>query len=187
MEIDKTKFPKDRTGPCTICGGRTAYNTPKLRSDNGDIVCDRCGDEGREEIQDVVLIGIEQWTVNGEYQFETDRTVYQLNRNIIWVKPDGSYESMWTNGGMRAFRLRDSEKDMDLLEVFNLMSIVAYDGRYRCSGCNRDFVGEPAGYPLFVGIACPLCWAKNRENAEQERKSGHVCSMCRQPYMDCCC
>jgi len=172
-------------GTCTICGKSAAYNTPYIRSDNGELICNRCGDEGKPE--DVVLIGVDQHLKNGNYVFKGRVTAYILNRNVIWIKPDGSFDSMWTHGGTHAFRLRDEEKSMDLLEVFDLMSMVAYDGHYRCSTCNQDFEGEPAGYPLFAGINCETCWQKHLGHLQKQRKEGKVCRMCGQPYGACCC
>lgn|GEM_PF-5683333 len=54
-----------------------------------------------------------------------------------------------------------------------------------CTDC-----GKPSGrlkwYP-FLTYACPGCAAKGDARAEQERRLGDVCGMCRKPYSLCVC
>jgi len=171
-------------GKCSICGKGAAYNTPALRSDNGQIVCNNCA--SRNYPKDIVLIGIDQHLKeNGDYKLEEK---YYLNGNVIWWKGDKP-ESMWTHGGSRAFQLREEEEGMGLLEIFDLMQTVVGDDppRFRCSGCVMDYMGEPAGYPLFAGVNCKGCWEKHQEHLNQQRKTGQVCRMCGQPWGNCCC
>lgn len=172
-------------GNCSICGRNAAYNTPTLRSDNGDIVCNNCA--GRKYPEDVVLIAIDQHFDEREYKIESK---YYLNGNVIWWKPETDTPgSMWTHGGSHAFSLREEEKGMGLLEIFDLMQTVVGDDppRYRCTRCNLDFKGEPAGYPLFAGVNCLNCWEKHLAFQEEERKKGNVCRMCGKPYSACYC
>jgi hypothetical protein len=182
-----THWKKDQweVGKCTLCGRNAKYNTPKLRGDNGQLVCDSCGDEGKPE--DVVLIGVEQFLKDGQYELTKSWETYELNGNLVWIYTDSDKVNAWTRGGQQAFHFNDSEYGMSVIEMFHLMETKVDDNHYRCTGCNGDFEGKPSGYPLFAGVTCSECWLKHKEHMEEQRKAGHVCSMCRKPYGECCC
>ena len=172
-------------GQCTLCGRSAQVNVPKLNSDNGQLICDHCGDS---MVLNVVLIGIEQFKADdGEYQLCQQRQVYQLNSNIVYLKPDDSVDCAWTDSGRTAFTLHDDEKLLSVIELFDLMDRQCDDDNYRCSSCGKDFTGQPSGYPLFAGVSCPDCWIKHQEHLKEQKRKGQVCTMCRQPYDACCC
>jgi hypothetical protein len=118
----------------------------------------------------------EKWTRNGDYRYGYSIPMWDV--------------SCWTND-KATFKLSEAEKIraiVDPAEIFNM--ILRYENLriFRCTGCGGNFPIELiAGRPLFAGKCCPDCWAKHLEFLEDERKKGHVCSMCRQPYGNCCC
>lgn len=170
-------------GNCTICGKGTAINTPAVRSDSGALVCDRCSTYDAPD--DVLFIGIDQHLDKaGKYKQEKQWITYRYHGHTIWWE-EGRARSMWVRGG-HAFRLNDDEKELNVLEIFNLMETV-YDDGFRCTGCNQDFKGKPAGYPLFAGISCDACWKKHLEGLEEQRRTGNVCLLCGKPRGACYC
>jgi len=182
----------ERIGNCTICGRNAGFNTPKLRSDNGQLVCDTCGDSGLKELNDIVLIGVDQLLDdNGEIVAEThDWETYQLNDIVIWLnKETGKPESAWTDNGRRCFSFSDDEKLLDFceLEWFDFIARRVDESHYRCSGCKKDFEGKPAGYPLFAGVVCPDCNGKHKQHIADQVKQGHICLVCGKPYGYCYC
>jgi hypothetical protein len=42
-------------------------------------------------------------------------------------------------------------------------------------------------FPLFATVACPGCWEKHLKTLESQRRAGHVCRFCNQPYNNCAC
>jgi predicted CXXCH cytochrome family protein len=172
-------------GKCTICHRDAQVNTPKLNSETGELICDSCGDR---QILNVVLIGIEQFKDdNGEYRLCQQRQVYQMNGNVIWLKPDDTFDCAWTHGGNRSFVLHDGERSQSVIEILDLMDRKVDDVNYRCSRCGNDFTGKPSGYPLFAGVSCFDCWTHHKNILDEQRKKGQVCRMCRQPYGACSC
>lgn len=162
-----THWDKDnwQVGNCTVCGKHCAFNTPMLRCDNGDLVCNTCADSGKPE--DVVLIGVEQYLKDGYYQFP-GRETHCLNRNVVWAGK-GCSISAWTHGGQRVFKFKDDEVNLSIIEMFHLMEVKVDDDHFRCTGCCEDFDGQPSGYPLFAGARCEVCWQIHLDYLEHRK------------------
>lgn len=94
---------------------------------------------------------------------------------------------IWTHNGRHAFAMREDERKIPLDELVDQILDMYEYNKYRCSRCKGDFDWPPAGYPLFAGITCPDCWREHQEHLEKQRRKGHVCPFCRQPYDACCC
>jgi hypothetical protein len=62
------------------------------------------------------------------------------------------------------------------------------NGFIYCTSCDKIMRRtEIAGRPLFAGANCARCWEQHQESLEAERRRGHVCGRCGQPYGACCC
>lgn len=174
---------KQRIGKCSKCGKDAAWNTPHIDSD-GNIFCNRCAEESP-----VMLRGIAQWTDDGGNILPDQFGVRTKNQCTIWI--NAGYESAWTDGGRHGYKLTDEEKASmaaDPEALLDKMITMRAANRYRCTGCGADLdKSEVACFPLFAGVACAACGKKHGERIEHERKTGRVCTMCRQPYSLCCC
>jgi hypothetical protein len=172
-----------RIGKCTKCGEDAAWNTPHV-DDKGNLFCNGCADESS-----IMLCGISQFTdENGNY-LPDQFGVRTKNHCTIWINQ--GYDSAWTDGGSHGYKLTDDERKLmraDPEKLLDKMIAMRAANRYRCTGCGADLAGsEVSCFPLFAGVACTECGKKHGERIEHERKTGQVCSMCRQPYSLCCC
>jgi len=188
---------------CSVCGKSAQYNTPCI-DDEGNIICERC----RETLNDGKMRrGIEQHrNVNcmlesdssmhfflnkGVISFYYNRHVETLGKEKIWIFEPMYSISAYTDYGRTSFPLNREEKLEAIASPKSaLLLIDMYDVKrwFRCTTCGKHFTeSEVAGRPLFAGKVCKDCWKKHLESLENERKKGHVCRMCGQPYGNCCC
>jgi len=172
-----------RIGKCSKCGKDAAWNTPHT-DDKGNLFCNRCAKESP-----VMLSGIAQWTDDAGNYKPDQFGVRTKNHCTIWTEP--KHLSAWTDGGRHGYKLTDEEKSLAVSapeSLLDKMIAMRAANRYRCTGCGRDLdKSEVACFPLFAGVACAECGKKHGEAIERERKMGRVCTMCRQPYLLCCC
>ena len=54
-----------------------------------------------------------------------------------------------------------------------------------CTDCGQE--SDDLRWFPFTAKACPECAAKRQAKADEERKQGHVCYRCHQPYSLCVC
>lgn len=166
---------------CSHCGDNARVNTP-WRRPNGEVVCFRCAQHDFPELFSYELLtGLDQLTgvPNGEY----------LQHGVVlWTGERGTL--CWIDNGRTSMPLFDVEKaqaDASVPEFMAYMKGRLDKGIWRCTTCKEDQTGAPAGWPLFAGCVCAPCNEKHEHKLEAQRKAGHVCSMCRQPYDNCCC
>jgi hypothetical protein len=162
---------------CSKCGKPAAVNTPHIDADN-NLFCNRCAYESP-----VLLLGIQQFTNEaGEYVRDDHAT-----KNHCTI----SGTHAWTDNGSHAYKLTPEEKILivkDPEKILDQMIELRSKDRFRCSDCGIEMAkSEVAAYPLFAGVICAKCNIEYGKQIENERKSGHVCRMCRQPYSLCCC
>ena len=163
---------------CHHCHKNARWNTPAL-DDEGNLWCNQCVDNDRTGF---LFRSVEQRkTDNGEYVFTGGMC---LNGVVVWK--DGS---TWTDGGNRSVRLTEDEKKLPPMEIALLINEEHnVQGLTRCTGCGVKMTHDQiAGYPLFAGVCCAPCMKKHNEHLNEERRKGHVCGMCHQPYGNCCC
>lgn len=167
-----------RVGFCTKCGHPSDWNTPYI-DPKYNLWCNTCASNDRT---DVVFRAVEQ-------QLNEQGEVVQtggLALNGITLNPD---KNCWVEGGSRAVPLTEDELKMphgDLIRLINQEFNVNHITR--CTSCTIKMTqDEIGGYPLFAGCVCAPCWAKHLDFMETERRQGHVCRMCHQPYSNCCC
>jgi len=168
---------KTSVGNCSHCGEPAQWNTPAIDT-NGNLWCDGCKDKDRTGI---FFLTIDQHKVNGSYKFDGGVAL-----NGVIVHAD---KSTWIEGGSRSTYLSKAEKNLSvnaiaylLNEEYNVNKII------RCTGCGMKMnINDVASYPLFAGVACKECTVKHKQKLDNERKMGHVCGMCGQPYGNCCC
>lgn len=193
-----------RVGKCLHCGNRSDYNTPYVDEDL-NIWCSRCAESDTSGKR---FIGVEQ-NVNSMGMTTNDPTRitylqygvilwvqmdYKVTRtDTIWIKLYSTKRTLtaWLDGGRTAFPLTKYEQDNCADDPWGLIEYihkVDTDGYFRCTRClNTIPKADTGGYPLFAGRVCPQCWELHLAHLEEQRKSGHVCSLCGQPYGNCCC
>jgi len=186
-KFDKTSWS---IGNCSICGNECVWSGATVRTDNGEIVCKTCSDKG--EPQDVVLREVRHTLhEDGGLEFDLNLTgtseIYKYNGHVIWLDNEGTPSSVWIENGHTAFKLRNNEKDLTLIELLDTMETLVAENKFRCSNCGQDFSKPPAGRPLFAGINCEECWEKHKQHLNNQREKGHICRLCGQPYGACCC
>ena len=168
-----------KVGKCSVCNNDAAWNTPYIDK-RKNLYCETCGHGSTTMLQ-----GVSQFTEDGKYV-----PVARYTKNHCVIHAD--VPLAWTDDGGKAFRLLPNEckliKQGKMEMVFDKMIALRAKGWYRCSDCgtemSKDAVG---GFPLFAGVACKSCMKRHRQNLEAERKAGHVCRRCGQPYGNCCC
>lgn len=158
---------------CIKCGKEARWNTPAL-DDQGNIYCPNCADKSK-----ALLVGVDQHTL------EPNGTWYK-DGGVVWFE-NGEISCAWLEGGSQSVPVHFGEKIMPPEAFLDMILHERDSGKFRCSSCADTFYLPPAGRPLFAGINCPKCWEKHLEYVEKERKSGRVCSLCHQPYSNCCC
>jgi transcription elongation factor Elf1 len=193
---------------CERCGKNASYNTPMIDMETNQVLCSTCA---HDDTSGHLLRGIDQRsTWRGELHYDSNLE-YMKNGNVVWIgrsdygfhtKPNygGHHVTMrhsmpsvctWIDKGHTTFPLDIDEKLLaiqDPEQIFKLMEELANGKKFRCTTCHKTFREDGcAGRPLFAGKVCVGCWTKHLERLENERKAGHVCSMCGQPYGNCCC
>lgn len=186
--------------------------TPHIVEDKGkfSIVCSTCA---RVDTSGRLFTGIEQrsdwrgalrYSRNQEYLRNGCMLVFYQNTHGGWTEGAYSYKGRyltfchpmpsvyaWINGGQTMFPLTTEEKMVALENPLNMlvaMEATTKAGMFRCTFCGKVFKeSECAGHPLFAGKVCGECWKIHLEKLDDERKRGHVCSLCGQPYSNCCC
>lgn len=171
------EIKKESVGNCTHCGKGAKYNSPGI-DPKGNLWCNSCVDKDRS---DTLFLSIEQYTQNGLYLY-TDGVA--LNGVIVWKD-----KSAWVGGGSRGTSLTAEEKKLTPIEIATLLNLEYNVCKLsRCTGCGAKMTKDQiAGYPLFAGVNCVTCWDKHQTKLDNERKGGHVCGRCREPYGNCCC
>lgn len=162
---------------CDNCGNGAKYNTPHRHPD-GRLFCERCA----HETTGVRMVGLNQSTLE-------PNNVYCEDGIIIWYGWQDKHYEAWINGGSVGFPITDSEwAECTLDELFELIKGMQREGKWRCTACKRDF-GSDTGHKtkLFAGRLCPGCHTKYLEQIEEEKREGHVCTMCGKPYGACYC
>lgn len=167
---------------CSICGDYVGYNTPARREDNQEIVCSRCLDAGKPE--GVLCLGVDQ---RSGLRMDLSYDHYYHDGIVIHNAGPHSPRHAWTHGGHHAYRLTADEALLPVRALIQKIKNLYDNGRYRCSRCGDNFNWPPAGFPLFAGIACQKCWALHQKHLATQRRAGHVCRRCREPYDNCCC
>jgi len=188
---------------CSICGKSAQVNTPCI-DEQGNIICYRC----REELNDGKLRRGIKHHRDRDGALSTDDSIYFFyNKALVSFYRNRHCENMgpqrvildepmysisaYTDHGHTSFPLTKDEKLEAIASpkaVLLLIDMYDRNGWFRCTTCGEKFNEEDvAGYPLFSGKVCKHCWKLHLEYLEDERKKGHVCSMCRQPYGNCCC
>jgi len=179
LNMSNTPTQKEKTavGTCYKCHQSAKWNTPALDEGN-NLWCDGCVDSDRSGI---MFRSVDQFMEDGFYVF-TGGVV--LNGIVVWKD-----KHTWTEGGSRAVHLTKEEKEMDVEEIAEMLNKEHnIDGLTRCTGCGIKMTQDQiAGYPLFAGVVCAPCNEKHKEHLNEERRRGHVCRMCGQPYGNCCC
>lgn len=170
---------KKRIGKCSQCGRDAAVNVPKIY--DGEVWCNYCSDKDRTG---KLFLAIEQWTDEDEN--------YVLNPH--WVSFNGTSATdkgkltAWTPRGSIVNFLTSKEKEMSLAQLVQHLSKESDAGITRCTSCGVRMQDEHiAGRPLFAGVNCTECWQEHLKKLEDERRGGHVCRRCREPYSNCCC
>lgn len=107
---------------------------------------------------------------------------------VVWNE-NGINTHAWVNGGCPAWFIREGEKTLPPEELFELIKNKWQNGEvYRCTTCGAEMLKKDvAGWPLFAGVACETHWKEHQRLLANERAKGAVCSMCGQPYSNCCC
>lgn len=105
---------------------------------------------------------------------------------IVIYGEDGNIEHAYRPDG-KAFKLHPEDKTRTIADLVEVIEKERKAGQNRCTSCGCYVSKEEANYPLFAGINCPVCWKKHLKKADEERRRGHVCRMCRKPYSFCCC
>ena len=187
---------------CSECGGNASVNTPGIDED-GNIICHICLDKMRDN---KLRFGIKQRSdEDGTLQpsstcdrfYNGHTLVFYPNEN--WTRKDSfrygikhpHYSiSAYTNDGA-VFPLTTSEEMIAIGDPFcilNMMDEYISTGEFRCTTCHGEFkIEDIGGRPLFAGKVCKKCWEKHIQDLHEEKKKGHVCSMCGEPYGNCCC
>jgi len=193
---------------CSVCNGNASVNTPGI-DEQGNIVCHLCLDKMRDS---VLRFGIKQrsdedGTLNPDgncHRFYNGHTlIFYLNEN--WnrkasFKQKGSFRygikhpyysiSAYTNDGA-VFPLTEFENIDAIRNPFFILQMIdnfVKLGKFRCTDCHNEFrIDDLGGRPLFAGKVCKLCWEKHLLHLKNEKKEGHICSMCGEPYGNCCC
>ena len=176
---------------CSQCKKSAAWNTPYI-DEKGKVWCDRCA----KESIGVYLIGIDQHlTDSGFIKLQSHVMHYAYNGCVmsIFMERSGNKPNVniWTDGGTRSYPFNDDEEIGAFRNPFGLLTDIAINvkaGFTWCTRCGKKLKrDEVAGYPLFAGVACTECWKLHLEHLEDQKKKGHVCSMCHEPYDNCCC
>lgn len=176
---------------CSKCGKDAAWNTPYMDS-KGNVWCDTCSKNSKG----VFLMGISQHLRDDKFFKLDDNGIHYCFNNCVMsihmqrpgVRPS---VAVWYEGGIRSYPINEKEYDKALFEPLSFLTKLSKEvakGHRWCTNCEKKMIKEEvAGYPLFAGVACPACWKKHLEHLEDEKKKGHVCRMCGQPYGNCCC
>ena len=187
---------------CSQCHKTASVNTPGIDS-AGRILCHNCLRDSRDG---VMRYGIEQRSNSFGDLVPTRNPEFFLNGHTlrfrikeVWRNVHGKrfgyshplWEvSAWINDGA-SFPIDEDERVMfivDPKEYFQMIQRFEDQGLFRCTTCHKDLpLKELGGRPLFAGKVCKPCWAKHLEFLECEKKAGHTCSRCRQPYGNCSC
>jgi hypothetical protein len=176
---------------CSQCGKSAAWNTPCMDS-KGNVWCDTCAKNSKG----VFLMGIDQHLRDDKFfQLETHAIHYCMNNCCISIHMErpGVRPSVavWYEGGSRSYPLDDKEYNKALFDPLSFLTKLSKEvakGYRWCTKCGKKMTKEEvAGYPLFAGVACSKCWEAHKEHLTDQKKKGHVCSMCNQPYDNCCC
>jgi len=177
-----TEFSK--LGTCSVCGKDAAWNSPCVLVEKGleksPLFCDRCSQEDGRFMR-AVQQHTRQWA--HYVVFRKRGVTFHCTETPAGFKVDAG----WMNSSSIP-NVYEKTKDMSIEGALNYFARMIISEQYFCTGCGTIiFKSEIAGRPLFAGVNCKHCWEKHLEHAQQERKSGHVCRMCNQPYSFCCC
>ena len=178
---------------CSECGCNASVNTPGI-DENGNIVCHVCLDKKRDNI---LRCGIEQRSGEDGTLYPDSNCSRYYNGHVLRFYPNeqwtrkGSFRygikhpfykiSAYTNDGavFPLIEFENSDAIRNPLSVLRMMDNTIELGQFRCTSCKGDFrIEELGGRPLFAGKVCKLCWKKHLLSLENEKKEGHVCSMC---------
>lgn len=202
-DYEKTKLT------CSKCKGNASMNTPAVNEEGTEIFCHNCLDNARDN---VYRYGIKQRSdLSGGLDADDNMHMFWNGFTLAFypatygkrVKYDngtkerrvGFHKPMYrisarTNDGA-AFPLSQTEQ-LEAIQnpksVFYLMSRMKDKGLFRCTTCGSDTPeSEIGGRPLFAGKVCKKCWGEHLKHLDEQRKNGHVCTMCGHPYDNCCC
>jgi len=194
MNFSQKTVVDTRIGKCCKCGKDASWNTPCVNPQNNELFCDSCSHEST-----VLLRGIVQHLdKNGNY-VQHPLKPYVKNHCIVFASDlEHGFLSAWTHDGHRSFPVSSSEINLlqateipfeTRIEAFlDKMASIVSSGKTRCTRCHRDLdESEIAGRPLFTGVNCDSCFEVHKNELEEQRKNGHVCRMCGQPYGNCSC
>ena len=172
----------ERVGNCFICGRHADVNTPFIDDEN-TLYCNNCA----WKVGGLLLRGISQIIKDDKYVI--DETNKDYMRDSCLVMTMGNSISAYIGNGHTAFYLSEDEEKYLPENILTLMKSYKDKGWLRCTSCGMVLKGEEeiGGRPLFAGVNCHACWKKHQEHLEDQRKRGAVCSMCREPYDNCCC
>lgn len=95
----------------------------------------------------------------------------------------------WFDDGARSWPIYEDERaNIPVDEYAKMIALKRENKIFRCTSCKLEFPDSAiGGRPLFAGIVCKPCWEKHLAHLEDQRKKGHVCRFCGQPYDNCCC
>jgi hypothetical protein len=171
----------ERVGKCSVCGKDAAWNTPHIDEDN-NLYCNRCAYDST-----IMLTGINQYMKYGKYVVDSAGH-YTKNHCTVCIKR-GVYG--WTDSGRYSYFMNDNTKEIaekDPEFVIDTMILMRSLDMFRCSDCGMMMHRtDVASFPLFAGVLCKKCNVGYTQKIENERKTGHVCMRCIQPYSLCCC
>lgn len=194
------EYTRKNSLTCSVCGNSAKWNVPYMDVD-GNIYCDTCDDD----VKDRLLYGIDQHMGLGYTpKMEPTHLHYSKNGVILscilnhfgsggnrrYFLPKFIY-SCWSDGGRTSWKIDEIDAAMIESNVEKFLDYVRStldSGVFKCSSCGGLFPKEQiAGYPLFTGINCPTCYEKHLAKLDEQRREGHVCRMCGQPYGNCSC
>lgn len=195
----------ERLGNCDICGKPSVWNSPcvdpKFGLQDSILYCDTCSKKEKGHL----LLSIKQHTVDGKRMWANDGVCWaaRYNEVVFHINPDYTPNSAWFYGHIHIPKIvekwndfanewgtpRDDEDRRIRLEDFmRKLSDFHQSGLHWCTSCEKEMpASDIAGHPLFAGAVCADCWKLHQAHLEDERKRGHVCRMCGQPYSNCCC
>ena len=194
----------ERLGNCSVCGKRADWNSPKVDPKLGlqesPLWCDTCAKK-----EPRFLLGIKQHLTDGKRAWNNNGSCWGASKRGVVLHMDKTYtpNCAWLPQGSAVPRAEEKFAELleehdrkvpkhypeEFVEMFlDRLADVNDAGDIYCTGCGKIMPkNEVAGRPLFAGANCKQCWEKHLEFAENERKTGHVCRMCREPWSFCCC
>ena len=188
---------------CSKCKESASVGTPGINKD-GQILCPNCLRDARDN---TLRYSIKQRSNSfGDLEPEETHMDFFYNGHTLrfrkkekwnrWGELRYGYSlplweiSAWTNDNA-AFPIFDGEKVKFIEDPSRFFRVVEHHEKHKVFRCTTykkiSYTAELGGRPLFAGKVCKPCWAKHLAFLESEKKSGHTCSMCGQPYGNCSC